>query len=102
MQEMQKTQVQSLDWENPLEKEMATHSSILDRKIPQTEELCRLQSIRLQRVGHNWAIEHTGTYYIYQTEEDSFEHLITLAQEVFTLFLKDLILFLQEKNTSLK
>ena len=36
--EIQETQVQSLDWEDPLEKEMATHSSILDRKIPLIEE----------------------------------------------------------------
>ena len=35
--EMRETQVQSLDWEDPLEKEMATHSSILARKIPRTE-----------------------------------------------------------------
>ena len=71
MQETQKTQVRSLDWVNPLEKEMATHPSIIYRKIPQTEEPFRLQSIRLQRVGHNWAIEHAGTYHIYQTEEQT-------------------------------
>ena len=45
--------VQSLGREDPLEKEMATHSSILDWRIPGTEELAGLQSIRLQRVGHN-------------------------------------------------
>ena len=41
---MQETWVRSLGWEDPLEKEMATHSSILAREIPQTEEpvLCRL------------------------------------------------------------
>ena len=38
MQEMQETQVQSQGWEDPLEKEMTTHSSILDWKIPWTEE----------------------------------------------------------------
>ena len=47
---MQETQVQSLDWENPLEKEMATHSSILAWRIPQTEEPGRLQSVESQRV----------------------------------------------------
>jgi len=47
---MQETQIQSLDWENPLEKEMATHSSILAWRIPQTEELGRLQSVESQRV----------------------------------------------------
>ena len=38
MQKMQETQVQSLDWEDPLEEEMTTHSSILARKIPRPEE----------------------------------------------------------------
>ena len=47
--------VQSLGWEDPLEKEMATHSSILAWKIPWTEEPGRLQSMGLQRVGHDWA-----------------------------------------------
>ena len=42
---MQETQIQSLGWEDPLEKEMATHSSILAWRIPQTEELGRLQSM---------------------------------------------------------
>ena len=52
---MRETQVQSLGWEDPLEKEMATHSSTLARKIPWTEEPARLQFMGLQRVGHNWA-----------------------------------------------
>jgi len=47
------TRVQSLDWEDLLEKEMATHSSILAWKIPWTEEPGRLQSMGLQRVGHD-------------------------------------------------
>ena len=46
--------VQSLGRENPLDKEMATHSSILAWKIPWTEESGRLQSMGSQRVGHNW------------------------------------------------
>ena len=50
---MRETQVQSLGWEDLLEKEMATHSSILAWKIPWTEELGRLQSMGLQRVGHD-------------------------------------------------
>ena len=50
---VQKTQVRSLDWEDLLEKEMATHSSILAQRISWTEEPCGLQSMRLQRVGHN-------------------------------------------------
>ena len=51
--------VQSLGWEDPLEKEMATHSSILAWKIPQTEEPGRLQSMESQRVGHDSAHMHT-------------------------------------------
>ena len=47
------TWVRSLGGEDPLEKEMATHSSTLAWKIPWTEEPCRLQSMGLQRVGHD-------------------------------------------------
>ena len=49
---MQETRVQSLNWEDPLEKEMATHSSTLAWKIPWAEEPCKLQSMGLQRVRH--------------------------------------------------
>ena len=51
---MQKTQVWSLDLEDPLEREMATHSSILGWTILCTEEPGRLQSMGLQRVGLDW------------------------------------------------
>ena len=50
---MRETQVQSLGQEDPLEKEMATHSSTLAWKIPWTEEPGRLQSVGSQRVGHD-------------------------------------------------
>ena len=50
---IQEMQVQSLGWEDPLKKEMATHSSILDWKIPWTEDPGRLQSMGSQRVGHD-------------------------------------------------
>ena len=50
---MQEMWVQSLAWEDPLEEEMATHSSILAWKIPRTEEPGVLQSMELQRVRHN-------------------------------------------------
>ena len=49
---MQETQVRSLGWEDPLEKEMEAHSSILAWKIPWTVEPGRLQPIGSQRVGH--------------------------------------------------
>ena len=47
------TQVWSLGWDNPLEKGMSTHSSILAWRIPWTEEPGELKSIQSQRVGHN-------------------------------------------------
>ena len=50
---VQETQVQSLGWEDPLEKEMAAHSSVLAGEIPGTEEPGGLQSTGLQRVRHN-------------------------------------------------
>ena len=52
MQEMHETLVQSLGWEDPMEKGMATHSSILAWKIPWTEEPGRLQFMGSQRDGH--------------------------------------------------
>ena len=52
---MQETWVRSLVWENPLEKGMATHSSILAWRIPRTEKSGRLQSLRSRRVRHDWA-----------------------------------------------
>jgi len=51
--EMQETQVRSLGQKDPLEKEMATHSSILAWKIPWAEKPGELQSIKSQRVGHD-------------------------------------------------
>ena len=53
MQETQETRVQFLDWEDPLEKGMATHSSILARRIPWTEEPRERRSIGSRRVGHD-------------------------------------------------
>ena len=49
----QETQVRSLGWEDPLEKEMATHSSALAWKVPWMKETGRLQSMGLQRVRHD-------------------------------------------------
>ena len=50
---MQETGARPLGWEDPLEKEMATHSSTLAWKIPWTDEPGRLQSMGLLRVGHD-------------------------------------------------
>ena len=51
---MQETGVQSLDWEDPLEKGMAAHSSIRAWRIPWIEEPGVLQAMGLQRVGQDW------------------------------------------------
>ena len=56
---MRETWVPSLGWEEPLEKEMATHSSILAWRIPWTEELGGLQSTGSQRVGHDFTFTFT-------------------------------------------
>ena len=50
---MQETQVQSLGWEDPLQEELAAHSSILAWEIPWIEEHSRIQSMGLQRVRHD-------------------------------------------------
>ena len=50
---MREIRVRSLGWEDPLEEEMATHSSILAWKIPWTEKIGWLLSMGLQRVGHD-------------------------------------------------
>ena len=59
---MLETWVRFLDWEDPLEKEMATHSSILAWEIPWTEEPGGLQPMGSQRVRHDLANEHTHTH----------------------------------------
>ena len=61
---MQETQVRSLVWEDPLQKEIATHSSILAWEIPLTEEPGGLQSMGLQRVGYNLATKPPSGYWI--------------------------------------
>ena len=64
---MQEIWVRSLGWEDPLEKGMATHSSILAWRIPWTEEPGGLQFMGLQRVGYERAIKHIG-HEIYRIE----------------------------------
>ena len=61
---MWETWVQSLGQEDPLEEEMATPSSTLAWKIPWTEEPGRLQSMGSQRVGHDWAISLSFSFFI--------------------------------------
>ena len=63
MQKTKQTQVWFLGWEDPLEEEMATHSSILAWEIPWTEESGRVQSMGSQRVGHDRGTNtHTHTH----------------------------------------
>ena len=58
MQEMQETQVRSLDWEDPLEKEMATHSSVLAWKIPWKRSLAGYSPWGGKRIGHDFATKN--------------------------------------------
>ena len=71
---MQETWVRSLGWEDPLEKEMTTHSSTLAWKIPWTEEPGRLQSMGSLRVGHDWvtSLHFTATIFLVAQEPWSF------------------------------
>ena len=64
---MQKTWVWSLDWEDPLEKEMATHSSILACRIPWAEEPGGLQSMESQKVRYDWV---TNTFHKQERGEE--------------------------------
>ena len=65
---MRETWVRSLGREDPLEKEMATHSSISAWRIPWTQEPGGLQSTGLQRVGHDWATSLTHSLTLYKQE----------------------------------
>ena len=78
---MQETRVWSLGRENPLEKETATHSSTLAWKIPWMEEPGRLQSMELQRVGHDWV---TSFSLFYITRSNNL-HKVKVAQSCLTL-----------------
>ena len=71
---MQETQVPSLGWEDLLEKEMATHSSVLAWKIQWMEEPGRLQSMGSLRVGH-----FTFTFHFHALEKEMATHSIVLA-----------------------
>ena len=67
---MQETRVRSLAWEDPLEKEMATHSSILGRRIPRKEEPGGPQSMGSQIVGHDCETNtHTHKVHVISTKK---------------------------------
>ena len=67
--------VQSLDWEDPLEEEMAAHSCILAWRVPWTKEPGGLQSMRLQRAGY----EHTHT----QSTLEIYLHMVHITHRHF-------------------
>ena len=68
MQELHETWLWSLGKEDLLEEEMATHSRVLAWTNPWTEEPGGLQFMKSQRVGHDWATEHTCTHYAFYLE----------------------------------
>ena len=76
---MLETQVRSLGQEEPLEKEMATHSSTLAWEIPWTEEPGSLKSMGLQRVRHDWAT----TLLYFKPISDSLLSLLPLHEKLF-------------------
>ena len=78
---MQETWVRSLGWEDPLEKEMATHSSILAWRIPGTEEPGGLQPTGLQRVGHDWvtSLYFTSLHNIERKTHFSYREVVYLV-----------------------
>ena len=77
---MQATPPPSLGWEDPLEKEMATQSSILAWRIPWTEEPGRLQSMGLQRAGHDRV---TNTFIFCRASEQASQRHINLVCGLF-------------------
>ena len=85
---MQETHIWSLGQEDPLEKGMATHSSILAWKVPWTEEPGRLQSIGSQRVRHDWAtntnfiIGHRIQTSLFQCKNNSFSFEFSSVQSL--------------------
>ena len=74
---MQEIWVQYLGWEDPLEKGIAAHSSILAWRIPWKEELGGLQSMGSQRVGHNWA---TNTFTLLSSKQCMWHYDIGLSK----------------------
>ena len=83
---MQETRVQSLGQEDPLEKEMATHSSILAWRIPWTEEPGGLQSTGSQRVGHDWATSLSLLLYLQSRNDFLLISPHTHASQSFYIF----------------
>ena len=79
---MQETWVRSLGWEDSLEKEMATRSSIHAWEIPWTEEPGRLQPMGLQRVGHDWVTKHSTATVITSGQGEEEEPRIPISYKM--------------------
>ena len=96
MQDMQEMWVRPLGQEDPMEEEMATHSSILAWEIPCSEEPGRLQSMGLQRVGFNWAHTYARTAIL-----SYFEKSYPRDNKASVFFLNDTVLCLGIKWLSI-
>ena len=94
---MRETRVRSLGKVDPLEKKVATHSSTLACKILWTEEPGRLQSIELQRVGHNWATSQCPSPYC----SNIFASVDTLLTSAFMEWFKWVFYFIISISASL-
>ena len=82
---MRETWIRSLGQEDPLEKDMATHSSTLAWRIPWTEEPGRLQSMGSQRVGHDWATSLSLSFF--HTHHITYIHIIYAIRHYFICML---------------
>ena len=92
---MQETQVLSLGQEDPLEKGMATHYSILAGKIPGTEEPCGLQSMGLHGVGQDWV---TNTFTFPRQIQPSWGEYPMQASKIVWGFMRNWIIYVQEAS----
>ena len=101
MQEALETQIWPLDWEDPLEEEMATHSNILAWESPLTEKPGRLQSIESKKVGHDWLSTHT---YLRANREDRNDSFVfqdkSVAPSSVLLLLPEIYLYLAISHCS--
>ena len=86
---MQETQVRSLGQEDPLEKEMATHSSILVCRIASTEEPGGLQSMRPPRVGHDWVTSLSLFSFPHLRHWYPYSNFVIVSEEKGALLLSD-------------
>ena len=99
---MQATRVWSLVWEDPLEKEMAAHSSILAWKIPWTAESGRLPFMGSQRVRHDWATSCSRSILqgVFATLDDTIHIFLGISSASQTHFLPRLLKTINNHNSN--